>query len=662
MLSKQFWWSAGAFCVLGTGYLMSHVSGQQAPLLPLDPPPSQVMDLPRIIEESSPPVTPTSPSKALPRIAPPTLLPALGAPTSAAEPKVPTELPPVLPPARNGQAVPGAAPMPPSGFLFQENPPPTVGTPPATPLKTPPSLPPFATAPEPILPPVPTPATPPAPNLDLAPKPETTQNFVPEVKPGVPLAVDPGLSDEALPTGDIKLGKQEPTVSIEWVTKETGRLNQPLPCQIMVKNNGAVSVHNVVVRHNLLPGVTLHASEPAAKQDRQLLAWDLGVIPAGSARSIDLKIVSSLRGNLTFPTTVSFAATTAKQVQFREPLLQIQARAQEKSLQGEPVVFAFAVSNPGDGGIDSVKVRALLPEGLDHPRGHSVELVVGALAPKESKTLQIQCIARSAGVQQITFVAQAEGDLTAQAKAQTEVVLPRLDVAIAGPKLRYVERPAQYVAKVANPGTAPATGVVVTQVVPAGFKFHSATAGGRFDEAARQVVWSVGELLPGQSREVSVDLIPTTAGDFKLPVHAVSASGVRNESDIRTRVEGLSSIVMEVADTDDPVEVNGETAYEIRVLNAGTKIETNLELVCTLPDQAELKEARCIAGLKHRVEGRTVVFEPATRLAPRADLIYRIVVRGKLPGDGRFRAQVRAEGMTDAVTRDETTRFYRDDK
>ena len=583
--------------------------------------------------------------------------PSAGSPSAGA---VPNPLPPIATPS----SAPGVSPMPPALFPMQGNLPLIVNMAPTVSNKIAPPLPSIVSAPETTLPIPPTiPPVAGAPSLELTPKfdPKDKSVLIPEQGPSAPLLVDPSARLDLSPAIDPKPGKQEPTVSIEWVAPQNARLHHPLACQIVVKNHGAIGVQNVVVRHNLLPGVSLKASEPAARQDKQALAWEVGSIPAGSFRRIDVTLVSSLRGSLTFPATVSFAATTTQVVQFREPLLQIQARAQEKSLQGESVVVAFDVTNPGDGVTGNVKVRAMLPEGLDHPHGRSFELDVGHLEPKESKTMQVQCMARGSGAQHITLIAVADGNLTAQTKAQTEIILPRLDVVVAGPKLRYVERPAQYVAKVANPGTAPAAGVVVTQAVPVGFKFQTATAGGRYLEASRQVVWTVGDLMPGQSRELSVELIPTTAGEFHLPFQAVSARGVKNETDVRTRVEGLSSLVMEVADTDDPVEVNGETAYEIRVLNAGTKVETNIELVCTLPDQGDLKDARCIAGLKHRIEGRTVIFEPAARLAPRADLIFRVVVRGKLAGDGRFRAQVRAEGMTEAVSRDETTRFYRDD-
>ncbi|MFO0865173.1 MAG: hypothetical protein U0744_11070 [Gemmataceae bacterium] len=470
MLSKRMWWATGACCALAAGLVGQHVRGQGTP-----PP---LPDLPPIV--TTPPSIPPS----LPPLAPQSATPRSVTPT-------PNPLPPI-----------STAPMPPAFFPMQEPIPPIVNTPSVS-NKIAPTAPPAINTPETTLPIQPN--VPPVintPSLELTPKTEPKDNIVliPEQGPSAPIPVDPNGGFDLGPAIDAKPGKQEPTVSIEWVAPQNARLNHPLPCQIIVKNNGTVGVQNVVVRHHLLPGVSLKASEPAARQDKQALTWEVGTIAAGSFRKIDLTIVSTLRGSLTFPATVSFAASTSQVVQFREPLLQIQARAQEKALQGEPVVVAFAVSNPGDGATENVKVRAMLPEGLDHPRGRNIELDVGTLAPKESKTVQVQCMARGAGAQHVTLVALADGNLSAQAKAQTEIILPRLDVAVAGPKLRYVERPAQYVAKVGNPGTAPAAGVVVTQAVPVGFKFHNATAGGHFDESARQVVWTVGDLMPGQSR------------------------------------------------------------------------------------------------------------------------------------------------------------------
>ena len=58
---------------------------------------------------------------------------------------------------------------------------------------------------------------------------------------------------------------------------------------------------------------------------------------------------------------------------------------------------------------------------------------------------------------------------------------------------------------------------------------------------------------------------------------------------------------------------------------------------------------------------REVIFEPLPKLAPRADIIYRVNVRGVAPGDLRFRARIKADGLTNPVLREESTKVYGDD-
>jgi Domain of unknown function DUF11 len=141
----------------------------------------------------------------------------------------------------------------------------------------------------------------------------------------------------------------------------------------------------------------------------------------------------------------------------------------------------------------------------------------------------------------------------------------------------------------------------------------------------------------------------------------IAARGLRNDAEIITRVEGLSALLMELVDLDDPVEVGADTAYEIRVTNTGSKTETNLQLICTVPDKMDFRGAAGAANSKFHVQGKDVIFEPLPKLAPRADAIYRVNVRGVAPGDLRFRARITADGLTEPVLKEESTKVYGDE-
>src|SRR5262249_4289863 len=154
--------------------------------------------------------------------------------------------------------------------------------------------------------------------------------------------------------------------------------------------------------------------------------------------------------------------------------------------------------------------------------------------------------------------------------------------------------------------------------------FQAASAAGKFDETTKAVTWTIGDLQPGQNREVNLELVATAPGDHKIVGHVNSARGVKTEAETHTRVEGLASLLIERVDVADRVEVAADTAYEIRVTNVGTKTETNLQLICTLPENMEFRGAKSAAGQRFRSEGRSVIFEPLARLAPRADVTFRV--------------------------------------
>lgn len=460
---------------------------------------------------------------------------------------------------------------------------------------------------------------------------------------------------------DVQPGKQQPAVTIEWIGPSAIRINQPLACQLVVRNNSTTPVQNVIVRYRLGQGVTCKASEPAAATEGGEMVWNLGVIGPQQMRRIDVALVAQTRGVLNCPAVVTFTTVAAYQVQVREPQLAVKISAPEKVIVGEHVKLSVAISNPGDGAAESIKVKAVLPEGFEHPRGKIVEFEAGDLAPNEARTAEIVCLAKGSGMQQCVIFAAGEGNLASRDSTQVDILVPKLNVVMSGPKLRYLDRHAVYVVKVTNPGSAPADNVEVQEVVPSGFKFHQANHGGQYQETTRLVSWSLGELQPGQTKEVAVDLVPIEAGEHRLVAHAKAGRGLKSESDARTVVEGLPSLSIDVGHVDDPIEVGAETAYEIRVANQGTKTETNVEVVCILPEQLELKGAKCSATLRYRQEGRELIFEPLARLAPKADVIFRVLVKGIAPGDIRFRTRIRADGLKEPVLREESTRIYSDD-
>ncbi len=182
--------------------------------------------------------------------------------------------------------------------------------------------------------------------------------------------------------------------------------------------------------------------------------------------------------------------------------------------------------------------------------------------------------------------------------------------------------------------------------------------GGKYDKIKRSVGWFVGRLEPDQNVQLKCELKPNKLGRFEQHVVAISEQGIKSEATYTTDVDGTSSLVLEIVDLDDPVEVGTETAYEIRVRNEGTKAGKNIEITCDLPAGVELIAAKGPTGAL--VRNGQVVFKSLPRLPPNNTAIYRIHVTGKVEGNHRFRAQMASDSIQKPLIFEELTKFYAD--
>jgi uncharacterized repeat protein (TIGR01451 family) len=454
-------------------------------------------------------------------------------------------------------------------------------------------------------------------------------------------------------------GRQEPAVAIEWIGPVTAKVGVAQDYSIAVRNACNIAVQQVMVRVRIPKDMTVKATEPNAVSEGNVYMWELGTLQPQQEKILQCKLIAEGRGDMAPQAWVTFTGSSVMRIAVREPKLTVKASAPEKVLVGDAATFMLTVSNPGDGMAEQVKVHAQLSEGLEHVKGNKVDFEIGNLNPGESRSVQLICATKTGGEQKCDAMAEAEGGLKGQDQAMTNVIMPRLDLAIAGPGLRYLDRKATYTLKVTNPGDAPATNVSVNDVVPAGFKFLSATDGGRHDFATRTVSWFVGEVGPGQTKEVKFEVVAVNPGEFHHKASAQAARGLKTDAELLSRVEGLSAILLEVVDTEDPIEVGGDTAYEIRITNTGSKTETDIKLVCTIPEKMEFKNSQGPA--KCHAEGKVIVFDPVPKLAPRADAIFRVNVKALQAGDVRFKAQITSTNLVEPVLEMEATRIYADE-
>lgn len=449
-----------------------------------------------------------------------------------------------------------------------------------------------------------------------------------------------------------------PLVTVRWVKRSDVNVGQEARCDLVVKNGGTVPAHDVSVEARFPDTVRLTSADPMPSDGRNRLVWAFEQIAPGEEKAIQISMIPSRRGELATTAVVRFTGTAAGSFTVSEPMLKVAIAGPTEVMLGDPASQTITVSNPGTGTAESVVIEALIPEGLEHPRGGRLAMKVGSLGPGESRKVRLALAAMVGGKHTIRVEASSAATLKQQATSELHVVAPSVKVAIDGPSLRYLGRNATYVLTVTNDGAASSNNVRVMHQVPDGFTFLRADRGGQFDPERRTVNWFLGRLDPGQSLQVRTELATAQLGTHLHLAGAVSEHGTRSEAQFETEIDGTASLVLEVLDLDDPVEVGVETAYEVRVRNEGSKAATDVSVLCDLPPGVELVAAK--GPTAAATDGDRVGFKPLDSLPPGKTALFRLQVRGKAAGNHRFRARLASDSIREPLTFEELTKFYVD--
>jgi uncharacterized repeat protein (TIGR01451 family) len=434
--------------------------------------------------------------------------------------------------------------------------------------------------------------------------------------------------------------------------------SKTLSYTIVVRNPGPVAVSDVRVEDETPAGGRILRADPPPDDHGRMLSWRLGVLLPGAERRLQVDAQMSTEGEVLSRATVTFSVASVLKTRVTQPSLAITKTGPESVQIGDAAVFQITVSNSGTGPATNVVLHDKLPPGLKHAQGRDIEADLGTIEAGQTRTLTLSATAVSPGRQLNEAVATADDGLRATAQATVLVTEPMLVLRKTGPQRRYLNRNAEFDLEVGNPGTAAAANVHVADILPPGLDFEAASDNGAYDPAGRTVTWNLATLPAGQTRHLTVRATAKGVGDLINHGEAVADRGLAAKAEAAVHVEGIAALLLEVVDLDDPVEVGGETSYEIRVVNQGTAPSTAMQIVATVPAGMAVRGAS--GPTPYRLQGQQVIFEPLARLAAHADTVYRVKVVAQKPGDLRFQVQMTSEQLRTPVIEQESTRVYSD--
>jgi uncharacterized repeat protein (TIGR01451 family) len=229
-----------------------------------------------------------------------------------------------------------------------------------------------------------------------------------------------------------------------------------------------------------------------------------------------------------------------------------------------------------------------------------------------------------------------------------------LAIECSAPEKILAGRPAQICLTVRNTGNVAAGNIAVTLPVPAGATVTGTTDGGAV--ANGNVTWQIADLAPNTGKQVCAVLKSGEPGTLAFTPTARSASAPPAQSDCATKVIGVTAILLEVVDVEDPIEVGKEVNYVIKVTNQGSATGTNIKLICTLPASQEFVSATGATAVQ--AAEKMLTMSPLPALAPKAAAEWRVMVKAGAEDDARFKVELSSDQFALPIHEDEATQQY----
>jgi len=167
-----------------------------------------------------------------------------------------------------------------------------------------------------------------------------------------------------------------------------------------------------------------------------------------------------------------------------------------------------------------------------------------------------------------------------------------------------------YTITVTNYGPSSASGVTLTDTLPANASLVSSNATqGSISVAGSQLTWNAGALDMNAGASLTIVVKPTAAGIVTNTAFVVSnateANAANNSATITTTVNGLTAdLILTLVDAPDPIWLGNSVTYTFTVTNAGPAAATSVSVTNTfLPTAIQV-----VSGSGYTVSGGVVTF------------------------------------------------------
>jgi uncharacterized repeat protein (TIGR01451 family) len=382
---------------------------------------------------------------------------------------------------------------------------------------------------------------------------------------------------------------------------------------IVVANGGDAGATDVIISDTLDSNVRFARASDDRMPNAGVVTWEVGGIPAGQTitRSLWVTVnqvasgtILSNTAGVTSTERAEDSDTITTKVKTSADLALTKSDWIDPVTAGALVIYTLIARNNGPSDATGVVLTDTLPTSMffqsstpgtsscTHIDG-TITCNLGSIQSGRSKQVVIRAFTTLSGVftNQAEVAANEPDPYMANNTATEDTTVQPADVWVTksdSPDPVRVGVPLNYTLTVGNSGPNIATGVVLTDTLPAGVIFQSSNPGAPIcRHASGSVTCDLGNLQSLASTSVTIVVIPTTArvitNRAEVAANEPDPDPADNMATATTRVEAAADLEINKDDTPDPVIAGENLTYTLTVTNNGPSRATGIVLTDTLP-------------------------------------------------------------------------------